>query len=55
MKKIIYHRVLTFDLFAEETDNTKTSMFFVADGFDYEEIYNFGVEFAKTYVCQQKI
>ena len=39
---------------AEETDNTKISTFFVADGFDYEEIYNFGVEFAKNYVWEQK-
>ena len=35
---------------AEETDNTKISMFFVADGFDYEEIYNYGNDFANNYV-----
>lgn len=40
---------------SEETDNTKISMFFVADGFDYEEIYNFGAEYAKNYVWEQKI
>ncbi len=40
---------------AEETDNTKISMFFVADGFDNEEIYNFGAEFANNYVWEQKI
>lgn len=34
----------------EETNNTKISMFFVADGFNYDEIYNYGNEFANSYV-----
>ena len=34
----------------EETGNTKISMFFVADGFNYEEIYNYGNDFVNSYV-----
>lgn len=43
---IAYMRIVKM----EETNNTKISMFFVADGFDYEEIYNYGNDFASGYV-----
>lgn len=33
-----------------KAEETKISMFFVADGFDYEKIYNFGADFANSYV-----
>lgn len=34
----------------QETNNTEISMFFVADGFDYEEIYNYANNYANSYV-----
>lgn len=33
-----------------KAEETKISMFFVADDFDYEEIYNLGEDFANNYV-----
>lgn len=33
----------------EDTSTAKISMFFVADGFDYEEVYRYGNEFANGY------
>ena len=43
---IAYMRIVKI----EESNKTKISMFFVADGFDHEEVYSYGSEFASRYV-----